>query len=230
MVPTMHLLAMDCAGPACSVALFRGDEVVAARHEGMQRGQAERLVPMIDEVLKDAATPPADLDILAVTVGPGAFTGIRIGLASARAMALALDIPATGITTFDATIRNFLSGRPAPPAHPIAVVLETKRRDYYARIFGPDGAALSDGAALDGPALCGVLSDIAAEGCILIGDGARRFLENDGAGIAAADLVCGDGYTAVDVGRCTLGLPPDRSLPPRPLYLRPPDVTVRPAT
>lgn len=230
MVPTMHLLAMDCAGPACSVALFRGDGVVAARHEAMQRGQSERLVPMINEVLNDACVPPADLDRLAVTVGPGAFTGIRIGLASARAMSLALDIPATGITTFDATIRNFLSGRPTLPTHPVAVVLETKRRDYYARIFGPDGAALSDGSALDGPTLCGLLAEKAAEGCILIGDGARRFLEKDGADIAAADLICGDGYTAVDVGHCALGLPSDRSQPPRPLYLRPPDVTVRPAT
>lgn len=229
MVPTMHLLAMDCAGPACSVALFRGDEVLAARHETMQRGQSERLVPMIGDVLGDASVAPDGLDRIAVTVGPGAFTGIRIGLASARAMALALDIPATGVTTFDATVRAYLSARNGTATRPIAVILETKRQDYYAQMFGPEGTPLAAGAAFDGPALRDLLAGHAAGGCDLVGDGAARFWKTDADTAIDAALTPGDGYSATDVGRCALARPAGDVAPPRPLYLRPPDVTLKPA-
>lgn len=226
----MYLLSMDCAGSACSVALFRDQDTVAWRHESMLRGQSERLVPMIDEVLSDASITPAALDRLAVTVGPGAFTGIRIGLASARAMALALSIPATGVTTFAATMKAYLSAERSHTGRPVAVVLETKRSDYYTQLFNPDGTSLTHGMALDGPALCSLLSDLANTGCMLIGDGAKRFKDKNVPAAIDIELAAHTGFTASDVARCALADPGKASVSPRPLYLRPPDVTLKPST
>lgn len=221
----MYLLAMDCAGPACSVALLKGRDSVAWRHEAMSRGQSERLVPMIDNVLGDASITASQLDRIAVTIGPGAFTGIRIGLASARAMALALDIPAVGVTTFDATMQAFTARDQEGETDPVVVILETKRKDYYAQMFAADGAALSAGTALDATAL---LDQMAGQNFRLIGDGAKRFFDNalkDGTRHTMPDS---KGYTAIDVANRALDLA-DAACPPRPLYLRPPDVTVKPS-
>jgi tRNA threonylcarbamoyladenosine biosynthesis protein TsaB len=95
----MRILAMDTATSSCSVALWCDETIVAARREVMSRGQAEALVPMIGDVLAEAKVTASDLDLLAVTVGPGAFTGLRIGLATARGMGLAAHVPCLGLTT-----------------------------------------------------------------------------------------------------------------------------------
>jgi len=224
----MYLLTMDCAGSACSVALFEGNGVIASRHEIMARGQSERLVPMIGEVLADAGISPQHLNGLAVTVGPGAFTGIRIGLASARAMALALEIPATGVTTFDATVHAFLSDEKIEEQTLLAAILETKRSDFYAQLFHPDGSPVIAGAAMSGEALSRMIDEQISDSCVLIGDGAKRF--HDGAPQTGKPMALnpGDGFTAVNVGLCALAGPATGTDSPRPLYLRPPDVTVKP--
>lgn len=92
----MTVLVIETATAACSVALLDGDRVVAARHELVGRGHAERLVPMIGEVLAEAGTNRADL--IQVDCGPGSFTGIRVGIAAARGLALAWGVPASGFS------------------------------------------------------------------------------------------------------------------------------------
>jgi tRNA threonylcarbamoyladenosine biosynthesis protein TsaB len=87
---------------ACSVALARGDEVLASLSETMQRGQAERLAPMVGEAVSGAGLAFADIDRIAVTTGPGSFTGVRVGLSFARALALALNKPCIGVNTLEA--------------------------------------------------------------------------------------------------------------------------------
>ena len=128
-----RLLIFDTAGAACSVALWADDSVAAERYEAMARGQAERLLPMIGEALAAAGISYAQLDGIGVTCGPGAFTGLRIGLAAARGLALTLGIPAIGITTFEALAVRAPAG--------CVVAIDTKRNDYYCQRFGPDGAA-----------------------------------------------------------------------------------------
>src|SRR6266851_9911888 len=91
------ILALDSAGLACSVAVALGDRVLGAeRIEGMH-GQAEALLPMVDRAMRKAGLPPAALDLVAATVGPGSFTGIRVGLAAARAIALATGARLIGV-------------------------------------------------------------------------------------------------------------------------------------
>jgi len=92
----MIALVIETATAACSVALLDGDRVLAARHELVGRGHAERLVPMIGEVLAEAGQNRTDL--IQVDCGPGSFTGIRVGIAAARGLALAWGVPVSGFS------------------------------------------------------------------------------------------------------------------------------------
>jgi tRNA threonylcarbamoyladenosine biosynthesis protein TsaB len=96
------VVAIDTSLDACSVALARGDEILATRSETMQRGQAERLAPMVGEAVAAAGVVFAEIDRIAVTTGPGSFTGVRVGLSFARALALALNKPCIGVNTLEA--------------------------------------------------------------------------------------------------------------------------------
>ncbi|MEM8653458.1 MAG: tRNA (adenosine(37)-N6)-threonylcarbamoyltransferase complex dimerization subunit type 1 TsaB [Pseudomonadota bacterium] len=96
------ILGFDTSAAHCAAALVRGDEVLAAVGEEMARGQAERLMGLLEEVLASQSVVWADLDALAVGTGPGNFTGIRIGVAAARGLALGLSCPAYGVTGFEA--------------------------------------------------------------------------------------------------------------------------------
>jgi len=92
----MIALVIETATAACSVALLDGDRILAARHELVGRGHAERLVPMVGEVLAEAGQNRADL--IQVDCGPGSFTGIRVGIAAARGLALAWGVPVSGFS------------------------------------------------------------------------------------------------------------------------------------
>lgn len=98
----MKLLAVDTALGACSVALIDDDRVLSHRHRLMDRGHAEAVAPMVEEVMRDAEASFANLDRLAVTTGPGTFTGQRVGLAFMRGLRVALRVPLVGITTLAA--------------------------------------------------------------------------------------------------------------------------------
>ena len=94
------LLAFDTSAAHCAAALLSGGRIVRAVHEDMTRGQAERLMPMLEELLANEGAVWEELDAIAVGVGPGNFTGIRIGVSAARGLAMSLAIPAIGVSTF----------------------------------------------------------------------------------------------------------------------------------
>lgn len=97
----MIILAIDTSQKACAVTLCRGDALIAGQSEMLGRGHAERLLPMIDEMLTAHDVKYTDLDRLAVITGPGAYTGVRIGVAAARGLALADKIPCLGFTALE---------------------------------------------------------------------------------------------------------------------------------
>ncbi|NVO26614.1 tRNA (adenosine(37)-N6)-threonylcarbamoyltransferase complex dimerization subunit type 1 TsaB [Donghicola sp. C2-DW-16] len=125
-------LAFDTSAAHCAAALLRGDQLVAARAEEMGRGQAERLMPLIQEVLAEGGCPMSDLDVIGVGVGPGNFTGIRISVSAARGMALALGIPAVGVSTLDATALD--------AERPVRVHVPAPRDQVYEQGFGCEPA------------------------------------------------------------------------------------------
>ena len=96
------VLAFDTSAAHCAAAVVRGDLVLAHRVEPMTRGQAERLFPLLDEMLAEAGMQWGDLAAIGVGTGPGNFTGIRISVAAARGLALGLGVPAIGVTATEA--------------------------------------------------------------------------------------------------------------------------------
>ncbi|WP_439525892.1 tRNA (adenosine(37)-N6)-threonylcarbamoyltransferase complex dimerization subunit type 1 TsaB [Roseovarius mucosus] len=110
------ILAFDTSAAHCAAALLRGDRVLSARAVEMGRGQAERLMPLLQEVLDQAGVTWSDLNRIGVGIGPGNFTGIRISVAAARGLALSLGIPTVGISTLDAIRAQAGAGTPCVPA------------------------------------------------------------------------------------------------------------------
>jgi tRNA threonylcarbamoyladenosine biosynthesis protein TsaB len=139
----MKILAIETSGAGCSAALW-SDDLVLERTEPMARGQAERLVPLTGEVLAAAGTAYRELDLIAVTVGPGTFTGMRVGLATARGIALATGRPCLGVTSFECVLEAARAEAEAAWAAGLAVlvVLDSRRSEVFAQKFeAPDGLA-----------------------------------------------------------------------------------------
>ena len=214
----MYVLGIDCATAACSAALLRGDEVLARRYAEMARGHAEVLVPMIAEVLEAGDCPALALDLIAATVGPGAFTGVRIGLSTAQAMSLASDTATAGVTTLEAVARA-----QGPLTRPLLVTLETKRADIYVQAFTVKGEPLGSPRAVTAAELP---SAAPAEPFVLAGDAADRAAETLTAATCDFNLSAGPRFPdAAWVAR--LGAeksPAAPGIPFTPMYLRPPDV------
>jgi tRNA threonylcarbamoyladenosine biosynthesis protein TsaB len=131
--PDPCILAFDTSAAHCAAALLSGGQVVAEAWEPMDKGQAERLLPLCEEVLAARGLSWADLDAVAVGTGPGNFTGIRIAVAAARGLALSLGIPAIGVTRLEA----LAEGLPRP----LTVIEDARRGEVYVQEFDPDPEA-----------------------------------------------------------------------------------------
>ncbi len=221
------VLALDCATIACSAAVWRDGEVVARRLRPGRRGHAEVLMPMVQDVMEEAGLTYDRLDAIAATVGPGTFTGLRIGLAAARGLALAAGLPLVGVTTLEAVAHGVPESARAGRA--VLVALDARRGQVYAQAFGPDLAPRSEPAAL-APGAAAALVDH-ADKVLLAGDGVdlvRPHLVGDGWDIAVAP---GDGLPDAAV---VAALAAQRAAVPAsrvaPLYLRAPDARPREAT
>ncbi len=214
----MNVLAFDCSTGACSAAVLADGRLLAHRAVAMQRGHAEALMPMVTAVLAESGLGWGEIGLIGVTVGPGSFTGLRIGLAAARGMALAGPLPVAGVGTA-------LTMAHAVPAAELVgrrllVAIDGKRADLFVQPFAADLSPLAAPAAmmpeaaaswLDGPLL-------------LAGDGAARlhaYCPN-----ALLSSAIGPVDAAVVARLAVLHHRAGTALPPLPLYLRPPDVTL----
>lgn len=130
----MWVLAVDTSAPAGAVALLRDREVVVERRGDRARSHVERLPQMLGQVLVEAGLTPSALDLLAVAVGPGGFTGLRVGLATVQGLALALDRPAVGVSSLAATAWRHFADQSAVPH--CGVWLDGARGDVFAAAFG----------------------------------------------------------------------------------------------
>jgi len=137
----MRVLAIDTALEACSAAVLDTESSGRARSRSlpMVRGHAEALMPLIATVMSDARTEFADLDRIAVTVGPGSFTGLRVGVSAARGIALAAGKPAVGVTTLSALAVPLID---ADDTKSVLAVIDARHDHVYMQLFGPGGRNL----------------------------------------------------------------------------------------
>lgn len=137
----MLVLAIDTALEACSAAIFdsEGETLLASESQIMARGHAEALMPILAAVKEQSGISYAQLDRIAVSVGPGSFTGLRVGIAAARGIALAIHKPAIGITTLQALAAPYIA---ADPTTPVAAAIDGRHRHVYFQLFGAGGRVL----------------------------------------------------------------------------------------
>ena len=165
----LTLLGFDTATTACSAALWAGGDVIAHRRIEAGGRHAETLVPMLREVAGAGDTTLAAVDRFAVTVGPGSFTGIRIGLATARGLALALKRPLIGLSTLEVLAAGVLA---AERDGPVLAALDAGRGRLYAQLFDRSLDALSEPQALHAEALPGLVAAAGSgEPVVVVGTG-----------------------------------------------------------
>ncbi|OAP41255.1 tRNA threonylcarbamoyladenosine biosynthesis protein TsaB [Sinorhizobium glycinis] len=207
----MLVLAIDTSGSGCAAAVYdaAAGEVLARAGADIGRGHAERLMDFVDEALFASGRQLAEIDRIAVTIGPGSFTGIRVGVAAARGLALALGKPAIGITTLQVVAE---SAREKHPGRPVLALIDAKRDEIYVQSFSASGEPERE------------------PGILPLAEARDRFC-------GFAGVICGSGASLVAstgkvgepdeidvslVGRLGAAADP-ASAKPKPLYLRGPD-------
>lgn len=208
----MMLLAIDCAANLCAACVY---DAKAGRELGrhsldLGKGHAEHLMGVIADAMSQADKAYADLEAVAVSLGPGSFTGLRVGVATARGLALALKIPAIGVTTLEALAaeaRQFFPGRP------VLAALDGGRGELHAALYdelavlryGPAVATLEDAVAM-----------AADRSAVLAGSAARHIAEAAGGGFDFGPLAA----TADVATYARLAAEKEPGEKPKPLYLR----------
>jgi len=211
MIGSSLILAIDTCLAASSVAVLDGDTVRAARSEPMTRGHQERIAVLAREVAAEAGVKFAELTRIAVTVGPGSFTGLRVGLSFAKGLATALSIPCVGINTLEA-----LAASVNGPGL-VAGVLDAKMGQVYLQAFD-GGQALTAPDALEVGAAAARLAELWSGGpATLVGSGAPLIAE----ALPGATVLTPAYADPVAVARLAAARP-DPDQPARPLYLRAP--------
>ncbi|TSJ64345.1 tRNA (adenosine(37)-N6)-threonylcarbamoyltransferase complex dimerization subunit type 1 TsaB [Starkeya sp. 3C] len=212
----MLILAIDTALEACSAALHDTDTDTtrAVVREPMARGHAEALIPIVEKVLDEAGLEIADLDAFAVTVGPGSFTGLRVGIAAARGFGLATGKPVIGLPTLAVLAAPLLA---EDDNVPVAAAIDARHGNVYLQVIGPSGRVLVSPRAM---AVKDAVRSVANGPVRLVGSGAQLIAEAWPSGALPPVAVFGTSTPdPVWLARLASVADPARS-EPRPLYLR----------
>ena len=201
MPPSPTLLAFDTSAAHCAAALLLDGQIIT-RVDEMAKGQAEHLMPMLEDVLSQQNLTWADLDAIAVGTGPGNFTGIRIAVSAARGLALGLRKPAIGVSILQAQAHGITT--------PVLSCLDAKRDRIYAQTFNPEGSAQ--------------LCDLTPQGleklhtATVVGNMAQQISDITGATVATQ--ICPPINAIAQIAATQIGAHHPR---PSPLYIRAPD-------
>lgn len=208
----MRLLAIDCAASLCAACVY---DAAAKRELGRQvldlgKGHAEHLMAVIAEALKASAIHYADLGAIAVSVGPGSFTGLRVGVSTARGLALALKIPAIGVTTLEALAAEAAT---AFPDRAVLAALDAGREEIHAALYD-EMSVLTYGPAVT--TLSGVVAMATENSSVLAGTAATQIAISAGRAFETGPETA----TADIVTYARLAAAKGEGERPKPLYLR----------
>jgi len=204
----MLVLGLDTCLNACSVAVLDGERVLAHRSEAMARGHQERLAPMAQAVMTEAGLGFDRLERIGATVGPGSFTGLRVGVAFAKGLGSALSIPAVGVGSLEALA--------AEASGLVAAAIDARRDQIYLQVF-EDGEALMAADVLPIGTAAARLAELGmGRALTLVGSGAPLLADT----APGAAILVPEGCDARHVARLAAG---KAITPIRPLYLRAPD-------
>lgn len=214
----MRVLAIDTALEACAAAVLDTEHGrMASESLPMLRGHAEALMPLIDRVMQQADMPFAALDRVGVTTGPGSFTGLRVGIAAARGIALAAAKPAFGLTTLAAYAAPYIA---ADDKTAVAVAIDARHQHVYLQVFGAGGRTLVTpriASAADAARLSAVGSvRVVGTGATMLAD---AWPAREAPPVTVDDLRAPD---IIWVGRLAVAAT-DAGDGPKPIYLRAPD-------
>ncbi len=215
----MRILAIDTALGACSACVLAhdADEPLALETLLMERGHAEALLPLVERVVAQVDGHFSTLDRVAVTIGPGSYTGLRVGIAAARAIGLAASVPVVGVTTLSALIAPLMAG---DKRRLLAAAIDARHGQVYFQLVAPGGRSVIP------PTVIGVRDAVRLIGAgpvALGGSGAPAIAVE--ALTSGIDAVVPSGAGLPDiawVARLGLAADPAQALP-KPLYLRGPD-------
>lgn len=199
----MFALIIDTTCANLTVAVADEKKVYAEHQQMMARGQAEQLIGTLQNVLDEAGKTLKEIQVVIANVGPGSFTGVRIGLATARALGLALQIPVWGVTAFEAYAYGV--------KEPTAVVLESLRDEVFVQTFDEKGRPV------DEPHVCAA-EDVPV--MALCGSAAERVAEVNHARIVAPACSMAQAMAQIAFAR------QKEPLPPNPMYVRDADVSL----
>lgn len=205
----MIVLGLDTCLNACSVAVVDGGRVLAHRSEVMARGHQERLAPMAQAVMADAGLPFAALERIGVTVGPGSFTGLRVGIAFAKGLASALGLPAVPVGALEALAAEGGEGL-------VAAAIDARRDQVYLQAFDAGRPLMAPDALPLGQAAARIVELSMGRPLTLVGSGAPLLAD----AAPAARVLTPEGCDARKVAELAAARAP---APLKPLYLRAPD-------
>lgn len=206
----MLVLSIDCAGSGCGVCLWQDGKILAARDERMERGQDQRLMPLILEMMTQAGFGFERLDRIAVTRGPGSFTGLRIGLAAARGIGLASAKPVIGIDRF-AIYHEHVKDC----GKNVLVIINSRRNELYCRYY-PVSEKPHEATMMTAEEIGVFLKD--KSNYILVGDVSPDLFKSIAPPTESEHITSAKLAAVAPIGS------PDYL--PRPLYIRAPDVTL----
>jgi tRNA threonylcarbamoyladenosine biosynthesis protein TsaB len=213
----MRVLAIDTALAACAAAVLDTDRgIIASESEPMSRGHAEALIPLVARVMKRSDLTFAELGRIAVTTGPGSFTGVRVGLAAARGFGVATGVPVVGVSTLSVYAAPYLAGNGKAP---VVAAIDARHDHVFLQVFGSGGQTLIS------PRLAALIEAIhaaAAAPAYLVGSAARVVAEGLPKNIlprAVDPREAPDIAWVAQIGAVT----PQAQSTPHPQYLRAPD-------
>ena len=179
-------LSFDTSADYCAAALVQDGTTIAAQSLAMSRGHTEALVPLVRELCASTGTDLSGVDLVAVTVGPGSFTGVRTGIAAARGFALATGAPAVGVSSLQAVA--YAARQAGSPS--VLVVLDTRRADFFAQLFDSNAQPCGDPAVVD----AGAIQDlIRMNDPVVVGNAVARFRSDVGPDMDAGIFASGPG-------------------------------------